>query len=220
MVREVRNPYRGDRWAEFRQELIELDGAACVKCGRTGAEGAVLQVHHKKYLAGKAPWEYPLELCETLCRRCHAAEHGQIPPVGGWEFVGEDDLGGLYGTCDLCHAELRHIFYVQHPDWPPMAVGTDCCDMLTGTKIASEIRKHDSRLKRFKESPRWEEVGGCHFITQKRIDIQIFPAEGGYRIRMNSTKGKATYPDLDAAKGRVFDFIESGEADAFFKNKS
>jgi hypothetical protein len=59
---------------------------------------------------------YPLELCETLCKRCHAAD-GEIPPVGGWECVGEDDLGGLYENCDLCHAELRYVFYVQQADW-------------------------------------------------------------------------------------------------------
>lgn len=216
----MKNQYRDDRWAAFRQELIELDGAACVKCGRTAAEGAVLQVHHVKYIAGKAPWEYPLELCETLCKRCHAAAHGEVPPVDGWEFVGEDDLGGLYGTCDLCGKDLRHIFYVQHPDWPPMGVGTYCCDELTGTTVASDKRKYEGRLKRFRESTRWEELGGCHFITQKRIDIQIVPAEDGFCVRMNGTRGKKTYSDLDAAKSRVFEFIESGEADSFFKSKA
>jgi len=216
----VKNPYRDNRWAEFRKELIELDGAACVKCGWTATDGATLQVHHKKYIAGKAPWEYPLELCETLCKRCHAAEHGEIPPVGGWECVGEDDLGGLYGNCDLCHAELRYVFYVQHADWEPMGVGTVCCDYLTGTAVASEKRKYDDRLKRFKESTRWTEFGGRHRIKQKGIEIQVVPAEGGFRVQMNSTKGRKNYPDLDAAKTRVFEFIESGEADMFFKDKS
>lgn len=215
----MKNPYRGNRWAEFRKELIELDGAACVKCGRSEANGATLQVHHKKYLAGKAPWEYPLELCETLCKRCHAAEHGKIPPIGGWEFVGEDDLGGLHGTCDLCHAELRYVFYVQHPAWEPMGVGTVCCDYLTGTEVASEKRKYDDRLKLFKKSTRWAESDGRHRIRQKRIEIQIVLAEGGYRVQMNTTKGRTVYPDLDAAKDRVFEFIESGEADTFFKSK-
>jgi len=216
----VKNQYRDDRWSAFRRELIELDGAACVRCGRTAAEGAVLQVHHAKYIVGKAPWAYPLELCETLCRRCHAAEHGEIPPVSGWEFVGQDDLGGLYGTCDLCGKDLRHIFYVQHPDWPSMGVGTYCCDDLTGTTVASDNRKYEGRLKRFKKSTRWEERGGCHFITQKRIDIQIVPVEDGFRVRMNATHGKKVYSDLDAAKSRVFEFIESGEADSFFKPKA
>lgn len=215
----MKNPYRSNRWAEFRKELIELDGGMCVKCGKRQENGTVLQVHHKKYLAGKAPWEYPLQLCETLCKGCHAAEHGEIPPLSGWECVGQDDLGGLYGACDRCHTEIRYVFYVQHPNWEPMGVGTICCDDLTGTKIASEKRKYEDRLKRFTESTRWSEDNGCHRIKQKQIDIQIVPAVGGYCVHMESIKGKTVYPVLDAAKARVFEFIESGDADEFFKNR-
>lgn len=215
----MKNQYRDDRWSVFRRELIELDGAECVRCHRTRAEGAVLQVHHVKYLAGKEPWEYPFELCETLCKRCHAAEHGEVPPISGWEFVGEEDLGGLFGTCELCGKDLRHIFYVQNPDWPPMGVGTYCCDDLTGTTIASDIRKYEGRLRRFKDSSRWEEFGECHFITQKQISIQIVPVGEGFCILMNATRGKKIYRDLDSAKTRIFEFIESGEADSFFKSK-
>lgn len=215
----MRDGYRSERWAAFRRELIELDGAACVKCGRTAAEGAVLQVHHKRYLAGRKPWEYPIELCETLCRRCHAAEHGEIPPVGGWLFEGEEDLGGLYGNCDLCGQEIRHAFYVTHPDWSPLVVGTDCCDILTGTTVAADIRKSANRLKRFKASPRWEEFSGCLFITQKGIRVQISPCEGGCSVTMKETKGKAVYPDIDSAKAKVFDVIESGKAEDFFRKR-
>ncbi len=215
------DPYRSSLWKVFREELIELDGAACIKCGRKQADGALLQVHHKKYLPKRAPWEYPLELCETLCRRCHAAEHGKIPPVGGWELVGEEDLGGLYGTCDLCHAELRYVFYIQHPDWPPMAVGTVCCDALTGTKEASEKRRFDERLARFIKSKRWSVMEGRHRILQKGIEILIYPSEeGGYRLKINKTMGITVYPDVDSAKERGFEFIDSGAADSYFKTKA
>lgn len=216
----MKNQYRSNRWIEFREELIELDGGACVRCGRTRDSGTVLQVHHKKYLPKKAPWEYPFELCETLCKRCHAEEHGVIRPESGWEYVGEDDLGGLYGTCDRCHTELRYIFFVQHPKWEPMAVGTVCCDDLTGTKIASDKRKFDDRLKRFMKSKRWTEESGSHIIKQKKITIQVIPSEGEYRLKMNNTNGKKVYASLEAAKARVFEFIESGEADEFFARKA
>jgi hypothetical protein len=216
----MKNQYRSNRWIDFREELIELDGGACVRCGKTREAGTILQVHHKEYLAGKAPWEYPFELCETLCKRCHAEEHGEIRPETGWEYVGEDDLGGLYGTCDRCNTEIRYVFFVQHPKWESMAVGTICCDDLTGTTIASEKRKYDDRLKRFIRSKRWSEDEGCHLITQKQIKIQVVPAAGGYRIQMNNTEGKKVYRSLEAAKTRVFDFIESGEADNFFKRKA
>lgn len=215
----MKNPYRSNRWVEFREELIELDGGACVRCGKTRQGGATLQVHHKKYLTGKAPWEYPFELCETLCKGCHAEEHGEIRPSSDWEYVGEDDLGGLYGACDRCNTAIRYVFFVQHKNWEPMAVGTVCCDDLTGTKIASDKRKYDERLTRFIKSTRWTEVERRHLIEQKHIEIELVPAIGGYRIHMNTTKGKKIYPTLNAAKTMVFDFIESGKADDFFKSK-
>lgn len=215
----MKNQYRSSRWITFREELIELDGQACVKCGRCREDGIVLQVHHKKYLPGKAPWEYPLDLCETLCKRCHAVEHGEISPATGWEYVGADDLGGLNGTCDLCHTEIRHVFYVQHPGWEPMAVGTYCCDMLTGTTLATESRRFDDRLKRFAKSTRWKDNGGTLSITQKGIEILIAPANGGFRIQMKDVKGKTDYPDIAAAKGKAFAFVESGAADNYFKKK-
>lgn len=215
----VKNQYRNNRWVEFREKRIKLDEGTCVRCGRTRDQGFVLQVHHKKYLPGKAPWEYPFELCETLCKRCHAEEHGEIPPGSGWEYVGEEDLGGLYGTCDLCHSELRYVFFVQHPKWEPMGVGTVCCENLTGTPITSDKRKYENRLKRFIKSEQWIAEADSHRITRKKIAIQVFPVEGGYRLKMNDTKGKNIYPSLNAAKTKAFEFIETGEADEFFTQK-
>lgn len=215
-----KNKYRAGQWAVFREEVIELDGWKCVRCGRARDDGVVLQVHHKKYLKDRAPWEYPTALCETLCKGCHGQEHGVVRPDSGWEYVGEDDLGDVNETCDLCGTEIRFVFFVQHPNWEPLSVGTVCCDVLTGTKIATERRKFEERLARFMKSTRWQQVGQSLCITQKQIDIRLAPVAGGFRIHMNTTKGKKIYPDLEAAKERVFDFIESGEADDFFGSKA
>lgn len=216
----MKNLYQSNRWISFREELIELDGGRCVRCNKSRSDGVVLQVHHKKYLPGKAPWEYPFDLCETLCKRCHAEEHGEIRPDSGWEYVGQEDLGGLHGTCDRCGTSIRHVFYVQHPCWEPMSVGTVCCDDLTGTTLATESRKLDERLERFLSSKRWREEDGRHLIKQKQIEIQILHVTGGFRLLMNTTKGRTIYPTLDAAKTRVFRFIETGEADKFFAKKT
>ncbi|WP_374091069.1 hypothetical protein [Methylomicrobium lacus] len=215
----VKNQYRSNRWVEFREKRIKLDEGACVRCGKTREQGAVLQVHHKEYWSGKAPWEYPFELCETLCKGCHAEEHGEIPPRSGWEYVGEEDLGGLYGTCDLCYSALRYVFFVQHPKWEPMGVGTVCCDNLTGTQIASDKRKYENRLKQFIKSKQWRVEADGHRITRDKIAIQVVPVEGGYRLKMNSTEGKNIYPSLNAAKTKAFEFVESGEAEGFFAKR-
>ncbi|MDG1302391.1 MAG: hypothetical protein P8R37_12480 [Opitutae bacterium] len=37
-----------------------------------------LNIHHKTYLNGKEPWEYPLNNFEVLCDKCHAKEHGKV----------------------------------------------------------------------------------------------------------------------------------------------
>jgi len=211
--------YRYGPWAAYREQVIELDGGKCVRCGRSLDDGVVLQVHHKKYLKDRAPWEYPFALCETLCKGCHGQEHGVVRPDSGWDYVGEDDLGDLSGTCDRCGTAIRYVFFVQHPRWEPLSVGTVCCDDLTGTETASNIRKFDERLGRFLQSTRWWQDGADHCITQKKIDVRIKPAPGGFRIQMNGTKGKQIYKSITDAKTRVFKFLESGEADAFFRSK-
>ena len=71
--------YRDKRWIKYREEILQMDEYSCVKCGRTTPE-VTLQVHHKKYEKGKPPWDYPAKDCETLCRGCHAREHGVIRP--------------------------------------------------------------------------------------------------------------------------------------------
>lgn len=54
---------------------------------------------------------------QMSCRRAR-----KIPPVGGWE------LGRLRRTLAasmehaICAMRNCDVFYIQHPDWPPMAV--------------------------------------------------------------------------------------------------
>jgi hypothetical protein len=116
--------YRKNDWAVFRKEIIELDGGVCKKCNRSESDGVILQVHHKEYIRGKLPWEYPYQMCETLCKGCHAEEHGRVPPKSGWEYCGSNDLGDLNGTCELCGTSIRYVFYVSHEKWPTLEVGT------------------------------------------------------------------------------------------------
>jgi hypothetical protein len=114
------NFYKDKRWSDFREQIFEIDGYACVKCGRKKPE-VVLQVHHREYHSGKAPWDYSTGICETLCKGCHAREHGEIRPGDGWDLINEEDLGDLLGVCD-------------------------CCDKLTGTDEATQFKKNLDRL--------------------------------------------------------------------------
>src|ERR1019366_1190456 len=132
------SPYKNDQWKIFREEVIELDGNACRRCHRSQQDGAIFQLHHLIYISGKKPWEYRYEDCETLCKGCHSAEHGLTRPKTGWSYYGDEDLGDLCGVCDCCGTDIRYVFYVHHPLWEPMGVGTFCCDHLTGTEFASK----------------------------------------------------------------------------------
>lgn len=218
------DPYRSEDWKKFRREVFALDGYACTACGRGESEGVTLQVHHRRYEPGCKPWDYPYEACTTLCKGCHAAGHGLIPPKFDWEFAGWDDLGDLVGTCDCCGAAIRYTFVVTHPRWVAMEVGETCCDNLTSSQVASGFmeskRRYASRLRRFVSSTRWSLApGGVFAISQAGIWVTLVPDEGGYRVFMNGLPGKTLHEKPLMAKIAVFEAIESGAAKAFLQRR-
>jgi len=56
------------RWQRKRLEIMQRDDFSCQLCGDTQTE---LQIHHKKYITGKNPWEYDAKELITLCVNCH-----------------------------------------------------------------------------------------------------------------------------------------------------
>ena len=201
--------------------MIELDGFRCCRCGRGSADGVILQVHHALYHANRAPWEYAPRDCETLCKGCHAAEHGHIPPQTGWSLYDDEDLGDLCGTCERCGTALRYVFHISHPHWEPMAVGTDCCDYLTDSELASNkmesIRRFRSRQSRFVISPRWRLEKGAQVIDQGGHVVRVVKRDDGWYLQINTVRGKLRHASLAEAKSAAFEFIDSTKADQYFK---
>lgn len=190
----MRDPHR-KKWLKFREEVLEQDNYTCVRCGRSRSSGAILQVHHRQYLPNTPSWDHPYTFCETLCKGCHAKEHGKIQPDSGWEWVGYEDLGDLSGECEWCGTAIRYVFLVQHPKWPTLEVGEFCCDKLTGDTEASDSLKQEKRTAerrdRFLNSTRWKiSEDGTQSIDQKRMRIEIGQDREGYFISANGTKGK------------------------------
>ena len=207
--------YQTSQWQAFRREVIELDGNRCRFCQRPEPE-VVLQVHHKKYIPGRAPWQYSFADCETLCKGCHAAEHGKIPPKIGWHYLGYEDLGDVAANCELCGSNFRYQFFVFHPSWGSMQVGAYCCNALTSSELASAQmqaqQRLDERKQRFLTSKRWIQTCGRHIIRQSGIRIEIAVISGKFRIRMNQYLGELEFETLEQAKAKAFEAIETGQA--------
>jgi hypothetical protein len=162
--------------------------------------------------------------CETLCKGCHAEEHGKVTPQSGWELIGSDDLGGLNGNCELCGTELRYIFLIDHENWTAIAVGTDCCDKLTATNEASSFLdgyvKTNDRRKKFVSSTRWRQLNSSELtVSQKGIAVCISLSNGKYRISMDGVTGRMEYESLIDAKIEAFNSIESGKASKYLESR-
>jgi hypothetical protein len=220
----MKKEYKKKEWNDFRNSIIELDGFQCRACGRKEPE-VVLQVHHKRYVKDKKPWEYATSDCITLCKGCHAQEHGIIPPKYGWQYVGEEDLEDLVGTCQNCGSAIRYVFYIYHEQWGTWEVGTICCNNLTDTQIASTLleskKSYERRLKNFISSTKWKLIGDSIYeIKHSGFSIRITDEENIFYISVNQEKSKKQYKTLDDAKSRCFLIIESGELKEFFEKRN
>ena len=209
------NYYLKGEWKKFRDSIIELDGNKCTQCGRSES-GVTLQVHHKRYIYGKLPWQYSPEDCITLCKGCHAAEHGIIMPKIGWEFVGMDDLGEPNGKCENenCGRPIRYIFIIFHKNWGTLEVGTICCDNLTDSELASNGKesrmKFEGRQKRFLKSKRWNIIGENYSIRQNKYNVDIVKKSNhDYTLKIHGLYSNRTY-DPVSAKIKAFEVIHSG----------
>jgi hypothetical protein len=217
--------YKESQWKLFRQSVIELDGHKCRQCGR-GENDVVLQVHHNEYKAGLKAWEYATSDCVTLCRGCHAQIHGIIQPTFGWEYIGDEDLGDLIGTCEngRCGSSIRYSFTIFYAKWGTLEVGTVCCDNLTDSEVASNLKesklKFESRKQRFLNSNRWTTDGQNHKIKQGLFDMEIFQIENEYSLRINGKSSKIKHESLIVAKTKIFEIIENGDLMKFFKSKN
>jgi len=64
------------RWQKMRLQILERDGWCCQRCLDSES---TLHVHHLRYVPDWEPWEYPPNLCLTLCEECHNIEYEMMP---------------------------------------------------------------------------------------------------------------------------------------------
>ena len=70
-MRRFRRFYSDPRWIAVVTRILRRDGHRCTVCQASSMEGASLSVHHKVYVRGRLPWEYPDEQLVTLCEDHH-----------------------------------------------------------------------------------------------------------------------------------------------------
>ena len=235
MNKQQAKQYRKPSWKERCRQIIELDGGTCQVCGRKEPD-VVLQVHHKKYIQGKKPWEYNQQDLITLCKGCHAREHNILSdaiPQSGWKYEGVDDLGGVNGVCELCGTELRYEHYLFHPDYDGyLSVGCDCACKLTNSEYPSiaerDLQLEEERLQRFVDSPRWKHRKNCYIyenFEKYKIMIVEMPygcyvnlfykyyvqlEYGGFHEQEHKISGKKKFLSLEDAKRHIYKNITDG----------
>ena len=60
-----------EQWRRRRLEIMRRDGFRCRRCGSR----VNLNVHHRWYIWGRRPWQYPDRCLVTLCESCHHHVH-------------------------------------------------------------------------------------------------------------------------------------------------
>lgn len=91
------------RWLAKRKERLKVDGYKCPSCGKS-LNQATLVVHHTGYIYGYMPWDYPLEMLQTLCMECHNQVHaGQKPQFFACHYCKKIVASGLANGRDGKH---------------------------------------------------------------------------------------------------------------------
>lgn len=98
--------YKHPNWQRVRLQMLELAGWECQNCGATEA---TLHVHHRRYIKGRAVWQYTKDELMVLCDSCHETIHSakksvaELIDLNGPEYWGEA-LGLMRGYMDGCVA--------------------------------------------------------------------------------------------------------------------
>lgn len=62
---------RDPQWQRMRLKVLERDRWACVRCKDATT---TLHVHHRYYVSGRDPWDYPSGALVSLCETCHEGD--------------------------------------------------------------------------------------------------------------------------------------------------
>jgi hypothetical protein len=218
-MKQKRRAYYNEKWFEFSETVQRRDGYKCLKCGRKKGD-VVLQTHHKQYKRGIEVWEYPLSDCITLCKGCHAEQHGITEPTDGWTLISIDDLGGLYGTCEKkgCGTDIRYEHLIYHPNCGYKVVGSSCVEFLTREDqyLSQEVLKVFKKISDFIQNSDWEtgytkNDKKFYFTTHSHHQIRIYGKDNFYSYQIAlKQKGEKWFEfgEFIKAKNKTFEQVK------------
>ena len=118
------------RWQKKRLEIMQRDKWRCKLCGDTETQ---LQVHHKEYINGNDPWDYPNKMLVTICEHCHK------------EISGPDFKGADFNTITVYKSDgwkrKSRIMFVSRPSDSicAMCIYDENDNFLCGYNLRSDI---------------------------------------------------------------------------------
>lgn len=218
-MKQNRKSYYNEKWYQYSEIVQRRDGYKCLKCWRKKGE-IILQTHHKLYKRGLEVWEYPLSDCISLCKGCHAREHGIAEPSDGWTLISIDDLEGLDGICERkgCGNEIRYEHLIYHPKFGYKTVGSTCVEYLTNEDqyLSMEVVKIFKKISDFVKNSLWE-VGiskkdtKYYFTSHLNHQIRIYGKENFYKYQIAiKEKGEKwfNFGEYIPAKNRTFEQVK------------
>jgi len=97
---------RDPRWQKKRLKVLERDNFLCSSCGDGTTE---LHVHHKKYIDGKKPWDYRIEMLSTLCSDCHSEIHRKDKIYNVFKSFSNEEINHLLNYTDISKRKISHV---------------------------------------------------------------------------------------------------------------
>ncbi|MEM9737526.1 MAG: hypothetical protein AAF770_00260 [Bacteroidota bacterium] len=212
--------YQMSPWLTFRNKILKLDAYRCVRCEQT-LHNRSLQVHHKYYIQGRMPWEYPIQACLVLCRSCHAQYHGKIRPRKGWQYMGYHICKKGKEKCGNCATPIKHCYFLFHPQWGTLLTGEICCNQLTKTYYASSQKKKEKKRATYLANSKWIKTEKARIERRyKGRHIIIFAYQGFFFLKIDHRLGKKKFASYVQAKNHAFNIIQDGILELYEANQA
>jgi len=93
-------------WQRKRLEIMQRDNFTCIDCDDSES---TLNVHHRYYVKGRMPWDYPDFCLITLCSSCHEIQHDSADFNASWENITDAVIGLLNFSNPCIHNDLEMV---------------------------------------------------------------------------------------------------------------